>query len=303
MTRGSCERGRVAVNGAGAIGGFFAAKLQEAGHEVTLCVRTPIESLVLEQAGVKREVPVQIATDPARLRPVAWVFVATKAQDTAGAEPWLQALSDSGTTVVVLQNGVEQAERVKPFASGSSVVPAVVYCGAERVSPGTIVHHQSSRLIVPEGEVSTGLAELFSGTDVEVVPTPDFLTASWRKLLANVSTNPITALSMRRIGVLRDPDIHDLARKLLDEAVAVGRAVGAQLTPEDARRVLDAQCRLDEGAGTSMLYDRLAGQPLEHEHITGAVVRTADRHGVDAPLNRAILALLRALSASLKPTM
>jgi len=289
----------VAVIGAGAIGGFFAAKLQEAGHEVTLCVRTPIESLVLEQAGVKREVPVQIATDPARLRPVAWVFVATKAQDTAGAEPWLQALSDSGTTVVGLQNGIEQAERVKPLAPVSSVV----YCGAERVSPGTIVHHQSSRLIVPEGEVSTGLAELFSGTDVEVVPTPDFLTASWRKLLANVSTNPITALSMRRIGVLRDPDIHDLAQKLLDEAVAVGRAAGAQLTPEDARSVLDAQCRLDEGAGTSMLYDRLAGQPLEHEHITGAVVRTADRHGVDAPLNRAILALLRALSASLKPTM
>src|SRR3954447_18073260 len=127
MTRGSCECGRVAVIGAGAIGGFFAAKLQEAGHEVTLCVRTPIESLVLEQAGVQREVPVQIANDPARLRPVAWVFVATKAQDAAGAEPWLQARSDPGTTVVVLQNGIERAERVDPSAPGSSVVPAVVY--------------------------------------------------------------------------------------------------------------------------------------------------------------------------------
>src|SRR5215217_6935908 len=140
MARGSSERVRVAMIGAGAIGGFFAAKLQEAGHEVTLCVRTPIESLVLEQAGVRREVPVQIVTDPALQEPVAWVFIATKAQDTAGAEPWLQALSNSGTAVVVLQNGIEQAERVKPFAPGSSVVPAVVYCGAERVSPGTIVH-------------------------------------------------------------------------------------------------------------------------------------------------------------------
>jgi 2-dehydropantoate 2-reductase len=135
-----------------------------------------------------------------------------------------------------------------------------------------------------------------------VVQTPDFLTTSWRKLLANVAANPITALTMRRIGVLREPAVNELAQKLLAEAVVVGQSAGAKLTPEDARSVLDAQCRLDEGAGTSMLYDRLAGQPLEHEYITGAVVRTADRQGVGAPLNRAILALLRALSTGLKPT-
>src|SRR4051812_14934362 len=234
MVQGSSSRSRVAVIGAGAIGGFFAAKLQEAGHEVTLCVRTPIESLVLEQAGERRTVPVQIVTDPALQKPVAWVFVATKAQDTAGAEPWLRAMSNSGTTVVVLQNGIDQAERVKPFAPGSSVLPAVVYCGAERISPGIIVHHQSSRLIFPEGEAGTRLADLFSGTGVEVVQTPDFLTTSWRKLLANVAANPITALTMRRIGVLREPAVNELAQKLLAEAVVVGQSAGAKLTPEDA---------------------------------------------------------------------
>src|SRR3954467_8426990 len=255
MVRGSSERVRVAMVGAGAIGGFFAAKLQEAGHEVTVCVRTPIESLVLEQAGEQRAVPVQIVTDPKVQEPVEWVFVATKTQDTAGAEPWLRVMSNSGTTIVVLQNGIDQAERVKPFAPGSVVVPAVVYCGAERVSPGTIVHHQSSRLIIPEGDVGRRLTELFSGTDVEVAPTPDFLTASWRKLLANVAANPITALTMRRIGVLREPNVNDLAQKLLAEAVAVGASAGARLTLEDARSILEAQCRYSETAGTSMLYD------------------------------------------------
>src|SRR3954462_15889451 len=76
MVRGSSERVRMAVIGAGAIGGFFAAKLQEAGHEVTVCVRTPIESLVLEQAGERRAVPFQIVTDPKVQEPVEWVFVA-----------------------------------------------------------------------------------------------------------------------------------------------------------------------------------------------------------------------------------
>jgi 2-dehydropantoate 2-reductase len=136
---------------------------------------------------------------------------------------------------------------------------------------------------------------------VEVTPTPDFLTASWRKLLGNVAANPLTALTMRRIGVLREPDVNALAQGLLHEAVAVGRAAGARLKPEDVPSVLEWQRGLDAGAGTSMLYDRLAGRPLEHEYITGAIVRTANRHGVDAPLNRAILALLRALSGGLEP--
>ena len=302
MEQGSAGRSRVAVVGAGAVGGFFAAKLQEAGSLVTLCVRTPIERLVLEQAGKRREAPVWIVTDPADQDAVEWVFVATKAQDTAGAEPWLRRLCGSDTTVVILQNGIDQAERVEPLAPASLILPAVVYCGAERVSPGIIVHHQSSRLIIPQGEAGARLAHLLSGTGVEVVQTPDFLTASWRKLLVNVAANPITTLTMRRIGVLREPDVNDLAQKLLAEAVAVGASAGARLTLEDARSILEAQCRYNETAGTSMLYDRLAGRPLEHEYITGAVVRAADRHGVAVPLNRALLALLRGLNASLQNT-
>jgi 2-dehydropantoate 2-reductase len=96
--------------------------------------------------------------------------------------------------------------------------------------------------------------------------------------------------------------VNDLAQKLLAEAVAVGASAGARLTLEDARSILEAQCRYNETAGTSMLYDRLAGRPLEHEYITGAVVRAADRHGVAVPLNRALLALLRGLNASLQNT-
>jgi 2-dehydropantoate 2-reductase len=285
---------QVAVIGAGAIGGFFAARASLAGHHVTLCVRTPINRLVLEEAGRPEKADVRIATHATEVEPVDWILLATKAQDTAGARPWVRALCRSGTKVVVLQNGIDHAERLGDAISKEAILPAVVNCGAERVAPGHVVHHQASRLTVPAGEMARRLGELFSGTGVQVVETTDFLSESWRKLLANVAVNPLTALTMRRIAVLREPDLKELARGLVTEALAVGRASGAQLGPDDLERVLDAPDRLSPQAGTSMLYDRLAGRPLEHEYITGAVVRAAEQHGITVPLNRAMLALLRA---------
>ena len=287
---------RVAVIGAGAIGGFFAARARGAGHRVVLCARTPIDRLVIEEKGELREAAVDVALDPAGVAPVEWVLLATKAQDTAGALPWLRALCGAGTTVAVLQNGIDHAQRLAGMVPPSAILPTVVNCGAERVAPGHVVHHQASRLIAPEGEAARRLRDLFAGTDVEVVETADFLSDAWRKLLANVAVNPLTALTMRRIGALAAPDLKELARGLVTEAVAVGQAAGARIGAEDVARVLEAPSRLKPEAGTSMLYDRLAGRPLEHEYITGAVVAAAERHGVAVPLNRAILALLRALS-------
>ena len=79
------------------------------------------------------------------------------------------------------------------------------------------------------------------------------------------------------------------------EVVAVAQAEGAKLTREDGERVLDGYGRMGL-AGTSMLYDRLAERPLEHAYLTGSVVDAADRHGIQVPLNRAILALLESAS-------
>jgi 2-dehydropantoate 2-reductase len=98
------------------------------------------------------------------------------------------------------------------------------------------------------------------------------------------------------MGVLGSPGIPSLTRGLLTETVAAGAAAGARLCAADVAATLDFYARFQPDAGTSMLEDRLAGRPTEHEEITGAVVRAADRYGVDVPLNRAVLALLTATS-------
>jgi 2-dehydropantoate 2-reductase len=96
--------------------------------------------------------------------------------------------------------------------------------------------------------------------------------------------------------VVQETEVQVLASGILAEALRVARAEGAKLTEADSKKVLRGLGTSKPDGGTSMLYDRLEGRPLEHEYITGAVVRAAERHGIDVPLNRAILALLRAAS-------
>lgn len=286
----------VAVIGSGGIGGMLAAELVAAGRDVTLCVRTSFPELVIESVGKTRTVAVRQAIDPAEVTPVRWILLTTKAQDTVGAKPWVDALARPGTTLVVVQNGIGQAARGQAVAGTASVLPAVVYCSAERDRPGHIIHHGSTRLIVPAGSDADALAGLFRGSAFKIEAELDFPTAAWRKLLANLAGNPITALTLRRMSVFAEPAIRDLARALLREAVAVAQADGAALTDADADAIVDRFGAGRGSGGTSMLYDRLARRPLEHEALTGALVAAADRHGIPVPVNRTILALTTAAS-------
>ncbi|MFF7698936.1 2-dehydropantoate 2-reductase [Streptomyces lydicus] len=292
---------RLAVIGAGAIGGYTAALAHWAGLDVTLCVRAPLDGLTVESGGEARAAAVRIATDPARATPVDWVLLTTKAQDTAGAEGWLRRLCGPGAAVAVLQNGVGQEERVAPLVpEGTGILPTVVYISAERLAPGRIRHHVASELHVPEGPLADRFAALLSGSGLQVHRVPDFLTAVWRKLFTNLAANPLTALLQQRMGVFADPGMVRLSRDLLREAAAVARAEGADLGAEDIARTLELYAAAPPDGGSSMLYDRLAGRPLEHEFITGAVVRAGERHGIATPLNGMLLTLLRAVDRDLR---
>lgn len=123
----------------------------------------------------------------------------------------------------------------------------------------------------------------------------DLKTVAWTKLLTNITANPLTALTGRRAEVMRDPGIERIARRIMAEGVEVGRAEGATLTDEHVDRAMHWLQQVPEGSTTSMRQDRLAGRSLEYDALTGAVVRTAERHGIDVPANRFVLALLSAI--------
>lgn len=285
---------QVAVIGSGAVGGYLAAQAYYAGNEVCLCVRTPIEQLTYE-AEKTQEIPVSIYTDPKQLQPVKWVFLTTKIQDTSSTLPWLDRLVDEQTTVVVVQNGIDHIERVSALVPAKVILPAIIYVAAERVSPGHIKFYEGHHLTVPKNERGTAFAELLKEADISVHLTSDFPKAAWQKLFSNLVANPLTALTMQRIEIMKDPEMRKLGEGLLREALAVAQAEQVSLTEKDVQQTLDRYEKYDQRQGSSMMYDRLTGNRMEHEYITGRVVQLGEKHQIPTPMNQVILSLLRTI--------
>jgi len=281
---------RVGIVGVGAIGGYAAASLADAGHEVVLRSRRGFDRLVVEVHDGELVVEQPAVTDPASVEPVEWVLVATKVQQNPACERWLGALCDADTTraVVTLQNGVEGHEAL---AAPVPVVPSVVLFGAEQVTPGHIRHHGASELVVPVAWQAS-LGDLFSESRITVTGADDFATEAWRKLVMNAMSGPLCALTLRRLEVFHDRSIAALAVAVGTEAVAVANAMGASLddsAPDALLGVLRAQ---PPTMGGSMLYDRLAGRRTEHDAILGPIVRSGRAHGLATPRCETLLALL-----------
>ena len=293
------QRLKIAVVGLGSIGGIAAACLAAAGrHDIVACVRKPLVRLTLERGDETSEVALRALTDPAAAQPVDWVLLCTKTPATVSTAPWLQRLCTASTKVAVLQNGIDQVARVSPLVGGAGVIPVIVYYNGERLAPDRVRVRQvgDDDFVVADDAAGRAFAQLFDGTPLRVRLSEDLTTLLWRKLLMNATANPISALTLQRQAVFRRADIQTLCHAVLAEAIAVGRADGAHLAPDEAQRIMTQLLGYSPDLGTSMYFDRLAGRPLEIDALTGAIVAAGERHGIATPLNCALLTLLRAVS-------
>ncbi len=288
------DAGPIAVVGAGSVGLMLAGHLAEAGWDIVICGRTPLDRVVITIDGGTVEHKVAWAAEPADLPPLRHAVLATKIHQTAEAADWLGALP-AGSAVLAAQNGVDHRARIAPLTP-AAVVPTLVYPNAERTGPGRVRVRRTGRgLVVPDDEAGRAAASLFAGSGLDVEASADFATAAWEKLLYNVIANPLTALTGRPIEVLHEPAMAELGLQLALEAVEVARAEGTALSPDHARVALAWLLGLPGATPSSMLQDRAAGRPLEHDGLLGPVVALGRHHGVPTPLTAAVLGLLDAL--------
>jgi 2-dehydropantoate 2-reductase len=284
---------RIAVIGAGAIGGTLAAWLaQDEAHRVTLCARSPLGRLEVETPEGMIYAEPHILTDPTAAEAVDWILATTKTYDCDAAAAWLPGLMGPTTRLAVIQNGVEQRDRF-PSVPQQRTVPVIIDVPAERTGPGQIVQRRAGTIHVPEGDAGEAFAALFTDTPIEATTTPDFVTAAWRKLAINCS-GIVSALTRRPAEVSNDPGVAEVMRGLVRECIAVGRAEGADLPDDLADKVVLWTRKAHPQSVNSLHADLLAGRRMEIEARNGVIVRLGEKHGIAAPLNAACAALLAA---------
>ncbi|MCB1744286.1 MAG: 2-dehydropantoate 2-reductase [Gammaproteobacteria bacterium] len=287
----------VAVLGTGAIGGAMAAALGDAGRRVKLCVRTPFERL-------KRTMPVdgiattteythEVVTEPRATGAVDWVLLCTKAYQIDGASAWLERLVDDRTRIAVMQNGVDHVERVAGWVDSSRAVPCILLLPAALEAPGHARQAKPGIVQVPDTPASHALQGLFGDQDaarIEIVP--DFVSALWSKLVLNAVGGAICSLVLRPLGAMAEPAVQDLARALIEEVVAVGRAEGARFDDDVVERTIAHFSGPIAEHWTSIAVDRREGRALEWDVRNAVVGRIGRRHGIATPMNDAMTALL-----------
>jgi 2-dehydropantoate 2-reductase len=287
----------IAVVGPGAVGTTVAAYLHAAGYPVLVCGRTPRPQIELRPDGADPiVVPGPVCTDPDEITgPVGVVLVALKATQNDDGGRWLARLCDEHTIVVVLQNGVEQIEQVQPHCPSSTVIPGIVWYGAETQPEGWVRLRTEARLVLPTGPAAMTFAELWRGAGGSADCDPDFTTAAWRKLLVNAVAG-LMVLTGRRAGMFRRDDLSAMASRYAAECLAVARAEGAHLGDDVADGSVEMFCKAPTDMGTSMLADREAGRPLEWDIRNGVIIRKARAHGIATPISDVLVPLLAAAS-------
>jgi 2-dehydropantoate 2-reductase len=284
----------IAIVGPGAVGGVVAAWLDHTrSHDVVLCARRPVTDLTVTVDDRQLTPRLSVITDTAQASPVDWVLVATKTYDAAGAAAWFPGLCGRGAPVAILQNGVEHCERFSAYMAAERIVPVMVDCPAERLAPNQIRQRGRAEMAVADDPRGREFAALFVGTEIDVTLTGDFKSAIWRKLCVN-AVGALSAVLLKPSGVMRDEQLGEIARGLVREVIAVGRAEGAVLDDALAETVLAGYRQAPPDSVNSLHADRAAGRPMEIDARNGVIVRLGRKHGLATPYNEMAVALLEA---------
>ena len=297
---------KIAAMGAGGVGGYFGARLQQAGHEVTFFARgkhlqaLQRDGLSVESAHGNARLKVRVFEDPRAAGVVDVVLFAVKLWDTESAAERLRPVVGKDTIVIPFQNGVESTERVGGILGKEKVLGGSAYIGTRIKAPGVIEHSgQMARLqfgpVLPSQRAAAeAFLEACKGASIQVEIPEDIVRASWEKFVFLVGLSSATAVSRSPVGVVRaDPDLRWLLEQAMRETWRVGRARGVALADDFVDARLKFADTLHADMKASLLHDLENGGRLEAPWLCGAVARMARAAGFDAPVNRSVYAALK----------
>jgi 2-dehydropantoate 2-reductase len=295
------DRMQVAVMGAGAVGCYFGGMLARAGHAVTLIARPQhVEAIArdglrMETRSFDERVPVRASSDPSEVAGSDLVLFCVKSMDTEAAGLQIRPHLKPGSLVLCLQNGVDNADRLRAVLPAHAVAAAVVYVGTEMAGPGHVRHHGRGELVIDPVAGSERAAQALVAAGVPTEVSPNVRGALWLKLILNCAYNAVSAIAQRPYGQnVASPGITDVMRDVVDECLAVARAEGV-VVPGDVDAAVRRIAESMPGQSSSTAQDLARGKPSEIDFLNGFVVRRGEALGVPTPANRVLWALVKLL--------
>ena len=297
---------RVAVVGAGAVGGYFGGLMALAGASVVMIGRTSFveavknTGLFLDTLHFQKRVHIEASTELSAAHGAALFLFCVKTTDSAATARELAPFLAPDATLVSLQNGVDNVEQIRA-AANIDALPAAVYVAASVPAPGHVKHVARGDLIIgPECERTKKLAGLFVRAAVPCRISENIEGELWTKLTWNCALNAVSALSQANYGQIADSiDARKLVETVVDEVLAVARAAHIVLPGlEDPQVAMAGAMKITTqmaGALSSTAQDINRGKPTEIDSLNGYISRRGAELGVPTPVNHALFTLVKLL--------
>lgn len=298
---------RIAIVGAGGIGGGYGAAFAKSGEDVTFIARGA-HLAAMKTTGLRVEggrgamhvLPVQATDDPRTVGAVDVVLFCVKLWDVESAGQQIKPMVGKDTAVITLQNGIDAHERLAPIVGGSAVMPGVANISAVIAGPG-VIRQTGTLMRMVFGELDgnksargQALAAACTKAGIDGVLSEAILTDLWMKFILLASNAGMMALARLPIGHLRDdPDIAPYFVAAYEEVTAVGRAAGIALPADAVERTLNFNRNAPAHLMASMGADLLRGSRIELPWLSGKVIALGRRHGVPTPTHAVMYAMLK----------
>jgi 2-dehydropantoate 2-reductase len=295
---------KIAVIGAGAVGGYFGGLLARAGAPVVMIGRPAFveavkkNGLFLDTVQFQESVRVEASADLSAARGATIVFFCVKTTDNAATARALAPLLAPGALVLSLQNGVDNVEQIRA-AAAIEALPTVVYVAASVPEPGRVKHVGRGDLVIgPKSEKTERVAALFARANVPCRISENIEGELWTKLIWNCALNAVSALGRAKYGqIAASADARRVVETVVDEVLAVARA--ANIHPpglEDPKAAIAGAFKIATQmaeAYSSTAQDMMRGKHTEIDSLNGYVSRRGAELGVPTPVNHALFALVK----------
>jgi 2-dehydropantoate 2-reductase len=293
---------KVAVMGAGAVGCYYGGMLARGGHDVVLIARPQHveaigrEGLRIETKTFDQRVRLAASTDPSAVRDADVVLFSVKSMDTESAGAQIRPYLSRDALVLCLQNGVDNADRLRSVLPPHQVAAAVVYVATEMAAPGHVRHHGRGELVIEPSSASQAVARALIAAGVPTDISDNVRGALWTKLVINCAYNAVSAIAQRPYGeAVQGEGVKDVMRDVVDECLGVAKAEGVQLAAADVHTAVFKIAESMPAQYSSTAQDLARGKRSEIDYLNGLVVRRGEALGIATPANRVLWALVKLL--------